>query len=151
MGIAYPKAYLLNIPKKHFNMTANKPVKEVTKILIVEDEGDMSLLLELLLDGEHMHLEHVHTLNDARKFVEKEQPTLILLDNRLPDGYGIDFVSYLKSQYPLIKVIMISGVDAAAADAALATGADFFLRKPFTRQQLHASIEKVLTGSPQHA
>jgi DNA-binding response OmpR family regulator len=126
-------------------MTANKPVKDVTKILIVEDEGDMSLLLELLLDGENMELDHVHNLTDARDFVEKEQPALIVLDNRLPDGYGIDFVSYLKRQYPLIKVIMISGVDAAAADAALATGADHFLCKPFTRRQLHESIDKVLS------
>jgi two-component system, OmpR family, response regulator len=132
------------IPKKHFLMTVNKPVKEVTKILIVEDEGDMSLLLELLLDGDNMELEHAYNLTDARNLVEKEQPNLIVLDNRLPDGYGIDFVSYLKKQFPRIKVIMMSGIDAAAADAALATGADYFLRKPFTRQQLHASIGKVL-------
>ena len=120
------------------------PTKEVTKILIVEDEGDMSLLLELLLDGENMELEHAHNLTDARDLVEKDQPTLIVLDNRLPDGYGIDFVSYLKKQHPHIKVIMMSGIDAAAADAALATGADYFLRKPFTRQQLYTSIGKVL-------
>src|ERR1700744_4800250 len=125
-------------------MTANKPVKDVTKILIVEDEGDMSLLLELLLDGENMELDHVHNLTDARDYVQKIQPTLIVLDNRLPDGYGIDFLSYLKRQFPHIKVIMISGVDVAAADAALATGADQFLCKPFTRKQLHASINKVL-------
>jgi two-component system OmpR family response regulator len=144
MGIASTRAQPPLDTKKHFIMTANKPVKEVTKILIVEDEGDMSLLLELLLDGENMQLEHAHNLTDARDFVEKEQPNLIVLDNRLPDGYGIDFVSYLKKKFPLIKVIMISGVDAAAADAALATGADQFLCKPFTRQQLHASISKVL-------
>jgi DNA-binding response OmpR family regulator len=144
MRIAFTPTQPPLYSEKYYIMTAKKPVKEVTKILIVEDEGDMSLLLELLLDGENMELEHAHNLTDARNFVEKEQPNLIVLDNRLPDGYGIDFVSYLKKQFPLIKVIMISGIDAAAADAALATGADYFLRKPFTRQQLHASIGKVL-------
>ena len=115
MGICSPHRLTPSLhPKKHFLMTANKPVKEVTKILIVEDEGDMSLLLELLLDGENMQLEHAHNLTDARDLVEKEQPNLIVLDNRLPDGYGIDFVSYLKKQFPLIKVIMMSGIDAAA-------------------------------------
>jgi two-component system OmpR family response regulator len=104
-------------------------IQGLTKILIVEDEGDMSLLLELLLDNEKMVVDHAHNLSDARDFVEKEQPTLILLDNRLPDGLGIDFVS---------------GVDAEAEDAALATGADRFLCKPFTKKQLHESIGKVL-------
>lgn len=118
---------------------------KLTRVLVVEDEGDMSLLLELLLDGENMEVDHVHNLTDAKDFLEKEQPKLIVLDNRLPDGFGIDFVSYLKLQFPHIKVIMISGVDAAAADAALATGADQFLCKPFTRAQLHASIGKVLS------
>ena len=125
-------------------MHSNK-VKSLTKILVVEDEGDMSLLLELFLDGDNMEVEHVHNLADAQEFLAKEQPSLILLDNRLPDGYGIDFVGYLKRQFPNIKVIMISGVDAAAEDAALATGADQFLCKPFTRAQLHASISKVLS------
>jgi two-component system, OmpR family, response regulator len=126
-------------------MTANnKPKKDRTKILVVEDEGDMALLLELALDGEQMIVDHVHNLNDARDFVDKEQPRLVLLDNRLPDGLGIDFISYLKRKYPQIKIIMISGVDAAAEDAALAIGADKFLRKPFTKSQLHESIGKVL-------
>src|SRR5579863_267684 len=120
------------------------PDRGLTKILIVEDEGDMSLLLELLLDNEKMVVDHVHNLCDARDFVEKEQPTLILLDNRLPDGLGIDFVGYLKVRYPQIKIIMMSGVDAEAEDAALATGADRFLCKPFTKMQLHDSIGKVL-------
>jgi two-component system, OmpR family, response regulator len=115
-----------------------------TKILVVEDEGDMSLLLELLLDSSKMVVDHVHNLCDARDFLEKEQPALILLDNRLPDGWGIDFISYLKRKYPAVKIIMISGMDPAAEDAALATGADKFLSKPFTKAQLHESIGKVM-------
>jgi two-component system OmpR family response regulator len=126
-------------------MTANnKPKKDRTKILVVEDEGDMALLLELALDSEQMIVDHVHNLCDARDFVDKEQPGLILLDNRLPDGLGIDFISYLKRKYPQIKIIMISGVDPAAEDAALAVGADKFLRKPFTKSQLHESIGYVM-------
>lgn len=39
---------------------------------------------------------------------------------------------------------MISGIDRAAEDVALETGADTFLSKPFTQRQLHQSIEKLL-------
>jgi two-component system, OmpR family, response regulator len=118
----------------------NKP----TKVLVVEDEGDIALLLELLLDSNKMTVDHARNLCDAREYLEKEQVELILLDNRLPDGLGIDFISFVKVQYPQIKIIMISGFDPAAEDAALATGADKFLSKPFTKVQLHESISNVL-------
>jgi two-component system OmpR family response regulator len=122
--------------------TNNK--KDVTKILVVEDEGDICLLLELLLVGRKTVVDHVHTLMDAKEFIDKEQPALVLLDNRLPDGLGINFISYLKRKYPEIKIIMITGVDGIAKDAVLATGADRFISKPFTKSQLHQSISEVL-------
>jgi two-component system OmpR family response regulator len=122
-------------------MAANK---EVIRILVVEDEGDICLLLELLLGGRRTIINHVHTLTDAKEFIEREQPALVLLDNRLPDGLGIDFIGYLKQEYPKIKIIMITGVDGIARDAVLATGADRFISKPFTQAQLQQSIDQVL-------
>ena len=118
--------------------------KEVTKILVIEDEGDICLLLELLLAGRKTIIDHVHNLTDAREFIEREQPTLVLLDNRLPDGLGIDFIGFLKQEYPQIKIIMITGVDGMAEEAVLATGADRFISKPFTQAQFQASIDQVL-------
>jgi two-component system, OmpR family, response regulator len=118
--------------------------KPITKILVVEDEGDMCLLLELLLDGKGMVVDHVRSLTDAKEFLEKDQPSLIVLDNRLPDGLGIDFIAYLKAKYPEIKILMISGVDIAAKDAALEIGADTFLPKPFTQSQLKNSVSQLL-------
>jgi len=118
--------------------------KELTKILVVEDEGDICLLLELLLVDRRTVVDHVHNLTDAKEFIEREQPTLVLLDNRLPDGLGIDFIGYLKQAFPRIKIIMITGVDGIAEDAVLATGADRFISKPFTQSQLQESIDHVL-------
>src|SRR3990170_9025829 len=107
------------------------------KILIVEDEGDMCLLLNILLNGKEMELDHVKNLSAAEEYLQKEQPSVIILDNKLPDGFGIDFISILKKNYPSIKIIMISGFDASAKDVALENGADIFLEKPFTRDQLY--------------
>lgn len=118
--------------------------KEVISILVIEDEGDICLLLELLLTGRNTVIDHVHTLMDAKDFIEREQPTLVLLDNRLPDGLGIDFIGFLKRVYPRIKIIMITGVDGIAEEAVLATGADRFISKPFTQAQLHELISHVL-------
>ena len=118
--------------------------KATKKVLVVEDEGEMCLLLNLLLDGNEMKLEHVNNLIDAHEYLKKEQPSIVILDNKLPDGFGIDFISFIKKNYPSIKIIMISGFDASAKDVALENGADFFLEKPFTRDQLYQSIKMLL-------
>jgi DNA-binding response OmpR family regulator len=116
------------------------------KVLIIEDEGDMCLLLNILLNGKEMELDHVKTLAAAEEHLQQEQPNVILLDNKLPDGFGIDFIPYIKKNYPDIKLVMISGFDASARDVALENGADIYLEKPFTRDQLYKSIKGLLSN-----
>lgn len=131
--------------QKHLKMTnAKLTPTNLKKILLIEDEGEMCLLLNLILDSDEMIVDHVNSLTKAKEFLEKDQPALILLDNRLPDGFGVDFIGFLKSHYPDIKIIMISGFDLAAQDVALENGADHFLAKPFTKSQLDASIRHLL-------
>lgn len=117
---------------------------KTTKILIIEDEGDMCLLLNIMLDSKGMELDHVKTLASAEEYLQKEQPAVVILDNRLPDGFGIDFIPQLKKKYPAIKVIAISGVDGAAKDVALENGAEVFLEKPFTRGQVFEAISRLI-------
>ena len=114
------------------------------KVLIIEDERDMCLLLNIILNGEDLALDHVNTLLAADEYLQKENPALIILDNKLPDGYGVDFISYTKQKYPSIKIIMISGFDASAKDVALENGADLYIEKPFTRDQLYKSIKQLI-------
>lgn len=118
--------------------------KQPKKVLIIEDEADMCLLLNILLNGDEMELDHVKNLTAAAEYLQTEQPTVIILDNNLPDGYGVDFVSYIKKKYPSIKIIMITGFDPSAKDVAIHNGADFFLEKPFTRDQLYNAIKGLM-------
>jgi two-component system, OmpR family, response regulator len=114
------------------------------KVLIIEDEGDMCLLLNIMLNGKEMELEHVKNLSEAEEYLQQQQPAVVILDNKLPDGFGIDFISFIKKNYPSIKIIMISGFDGSAKDVALENGADIFLEKPFTKDQLFQSIKELL-------
>lgn len=114
------------------------------KVLIIEDEGDMCLLLNIMLTGKEMELDHVKSLALAEEYLQKEQPPVVILDNKLPDGFGIDFISHIKQHYPSIKIIMISGYDGSAKDVALYNGADIFLEKPFTRNQLYDAIVSLM-------
>jgi two-component system, OmpR family, response regulator len=114
------------------------------KLLIIEDEGEMCLLINLLLDGRKMEVEHVKTIADAVEYFQQKTPSVVLLDNRLPDGYGLDFIGYINDNSPETRIIMISGMDAAAKDVALENGADIFLEKPFTRTQLCQAINDLM-------
>ena len=118
--------------------------KKPNQILIIEDEGEMCLLLEMILHGKNNEIDHVKTVSSAKDYLAEHQPSLILLDNRLPDGLGVDFLPYLKSTYPDIKIIMISAKDSSAEDVALENGANIFLAKPFSKQQLFDSISQLL-------
>lgn len=121
------------------NIAVDTPHKQ--KLLIIEDEGEMCLLINLLLDGKGMEVEHVQTISDAVEYFQQQPPAIVLLDNRLPDGYGLDFISFIKQKYPDTKVIMITGIDVTAKDVAIENGADLFLEKPFNKAELCRAIE----------
>jgi len=114
------------------------------KVLIIEDEGDMCLLLNIMLNSREMELDHVKSIATAEEYLQKEQPAVVLLDNKLPDGFGVDFIPFIKSKFPAIKIIMISGYDGSVKDVALENGADVFLEKPFTKEALYQSIRNLM-------
>lgn len=118
--------------------------KKTRKILIIEDEGDMCLLLNIMLKDRETEIDHVKTLSAAEEYLKVETPTIVILDNKLPDGFGVDFIALIKKNYPSIKIIMISGFSTSAKDIALDNGADLFLEKPFTREQLYHSVHELL-------
>ena len=115
------------------------------KVLIVEDDGEMCLLLNILLDETSLDLDHVKSLEKAVEYLQVSQPSVIILDNKLPDGFGINLLTYVKKMNPQIKIIMISGYGAEVKDAAIESGADDFIEKPFTRKQLLQSLELSLS------
>ncbi len=115
------------------------------KILIIEDEGDICLLLNIILKNNELDLDHVNTIAKAKEYLQQEKPSVILLDNKLPDGRGLDFISYIRENYPDIKIVMITGdLAASAEEIALSQGADIFLEKPFTRDVVMNSVNELL-------
>ena len=125
------------------NTTTMKKPKVVKKILVVEDEGHMGLVLDMILTDRKFQLDYVNNLLDADEYLQQQQPSAILLDNKLPDGFGVDFISYVKKKYPSIKIIMISGF-ASARDVALQNGADMFFEKPFALEEFYDSVNKLI-------
>jgi DNA-binding response OmpR family regulator len=77
--------------------------KVAKKVLVVEDEGEMGLLLNMMLNENKFELDYVNNLLSADEYLQKEEPSVIILDNKLPDGFGVDFISYIKKKYSLLR------------------------------------------------
>ena len=113
------------------------------KVLVVEDDGELGLVLNMILSERKFELDYVNNLLSADEYLQKQQPTVIILDNKLPDGFGVDFISYIKKKYPVIKIIMISGFG-SARDVALENGADLFFEKPFSLEEFNEALYSLL-------
>lgn len=118
----------------------NKPAK---KVLVVEDDGEMGLVLDMILSGKNIQLDYVNCLLSAEEYLQEQEPAVILLDNQLPDGLGVDYISYLRKKHPAIKIIMISGLG-SARDVALANGAEMFFEKPFALEEFDKALSSLL-------
>lgn len=112
-------------------------------MLVVEDQGETCLILGLILSDRKFEMDYVNNLLDADEYLKRNKPSVIILDNQLPDGFGVDFITYVKKKYPGIKIIMISGF-ITARDVAMENGADAFLEKPFSMENVNNAIDKVL-------
>ncbi len=122
---------------------ATKKSKALKKVLVVEDEGEIALVLNMVFSDKKIQLDYANNLLSADEYLQKQQPSLIILDNKLPDGFGVDFISYLKKKYPVIKIIMISGLG-SARDVALENGADMFFEKPFGLEEIEKAVNQFI-------
>ena len=115
--------------------------------LIVEDEIDICYLLSGMLKKRSLYTSYVTNIHDAYKILETNPPNILFLDNHLPDGKGVDFLSAVRATYPSMSIIMISAHDTNEdKQKALQNGADLFISKPFTMELINEAMDKFLIG-----
>jgi two-component system KDP operon response regulator KdpE len=113
------------------------------KILIVEDDADVSLGYQILLRAHQYDTILAADSSAAVSEAHKHQPDLIILDLGLPAGDGFVVLDRLRANTYLsvIPVIVVSGRDARAnKDRALEAGAKAFVQKPWNDTELLALI-----------
>lgn len=123
-----------------------KMVEEKSKpqALIIDDEVDICYLLKGILRIKNIQAEYVTSLGAARSKAVELEPTVIFLDNHLRDGFGLDNITYFKNKFPKCKVVMITAHDTANdRERAYREGVDFFIGKPFTRDIIVKTMEKI--------
>jgi two-component system OmpR family response regulator len=117
---------------------------DTNKVLIVDDEMDICYLLSGMLKQRNFLTGFVNTLSDAVIALKTDTPSILFLDNHLPDGFGLDFIPYIKKNYPEVKVIMITAHDGAVErKQAYDGGVDLFVAKPLNRKLINDAIDKL--------
>ena len=117
------------------------------KILIVDDETDICYFLSRNLAKRGFITAFSNSIAEAEKELEISRPEIVLLDNHLPDGRGIDFVTTITSKYPDTKIIMITAHDTPQDRLkAYNNGVSFFLAKPFTLAAVNQIVDMVVAG-----
>jgi two-component system, OmpR family, response regulator len=114
------------------------------KALIIDDEPDTCLLLSGILRRNNLDPYCVTNLSELDQALETHSPSIIFLDNNLPDGLGMNYIDKIKINYPKAKIVMITANDSnAIRNIALEKGADLFLGKPFTIHAINAAVNKL--------
>ena len=124
-------------------------------ILILDDEKNIRRTLRMVLEGERHVVHEAATIGEAESILGGQRIDLMLLDVKLGDDNGIDFLRQLKggvdeddggaARDPDLPVIMISG-HASVEDAVNATrlGAFDFLEKPLDRNRVVVTVRNAL-------
>ena len=123
------------------NLDAGK--KNNHTALIIDDESDICFLLSNILRSNNLEVQFVNSLNEGKSYLMRNHPNLLFLDNHLPDGYGIDFISYVKKEHADTKIVMVTAHDTPEdRRKALLEGADFFISKPFSASEIKRAIQQ---------
>ncbi|MGZ6132976.1 MAG: sigma-54-dependent transcriptional regulator [Myxococcaceae bacterium] len=100
-------------------------------ILLVDDDRGFSSLAQAALAREGHPVVLARSLHEAREAVERSAPELVVLDRRLPDGDGLDYLPELKAQLPGTPVVMVTAHgDIQSAVDAIRAGAADYVAKP---------------------
>jgi len=78
------------------------------KVLIIDDEVDLCLMIKQFLTKRNYEVHIAHTLNEGFGHINQVRPDVLILDNNLPDGMGWDFARSIHEKYPGMKITLIS-------------------------------------------
>jgi len=115
------------------------------KILIVEDEKELSLSICTYLANEQFTCEQAFDFKTALDKISLYDYACIVLDITLPDGSGIDILKELKNANKLDGVLIISAMNSIDDKVfGLNSGADDYLTKPFHLSELAARVSAII-------
>jgi two-component system alkaline phosphatase synthesis response regulator PhoP len=113
-------------------------------VLLVEDEENLASLVEAYLAREGYPVRRVGSGREALELVDREPLRLVVLDLNLPDMDGLEVCRRIRARSGVPIVMLTARDEEADRLAGLGAGADDYIGKPFSPQELVARMKAVL-------
>lgn len=118
------------------------------RILIVDDSDFSRSNISNMLDDERYNIiGEAASAKEAINILKDRTAHIVIVDIVMPEVSGIELAQYITDNFSDIAIIMISslGQESIIIDS-ISAGANDFIKKPFTQEELIASVEKILSG-----
>ncbi len=119
------------------------------KVLIVDDEPNIVTALEFLFRRSGYEVRLATNGAEALQEVDSFQPDVVLMDVMMPGRSGYEVCQHLREQPELarIKIVMLSAKGSEAeVSKGLSLGADLYVTKPFSTQELVNTIDRLFAS-----
>ena len=130
---------------------ATTHMKNLIKLLIVEDELAIRHMIKLAMGNENFTIMEAGTSQEAKQHCQDSAPDLIVLDWMLPCQSGYEFMAWVREHpdFCSIPIIMLTAkAEEQSKIKALSHGADDYMTKPFSPLELIARIKSILRRGP---
>ena len=116
-------------------------------VLIADDEPNIVISLEFLLQQDGYQVQVAHDGQEALEAIRRQAPDLVLLDVMLPRLSGFDVCQKIRENpaWQHLRIVMLTAKGREVEiGKGLALGADAYITKPFSTQELLAQIRGLL-------
>jgi CheY-like chemotaxis protein len=116
-------------------------------VLIADDESSMRLLVHATIESDDYKVVEASDGMEAWALIQKNHPSLVLLDVQMPGLSGLDVLRLIKADPGLVGtrvILLTSKAQESDVEAGLIAGADFYLTKPFSPLDLLTRVEEAL-------
>ncbi len=124
------------------------------RIIIIEDEKDISNLYKLLFEREGIQIEEIISsgkiaLEKIDELKDSLTDIIFIIDHRIPEKTGLEVAKRLIEISPVLKnqIIIATADDTISKDQVHDLGIPYFLRKPFSLEDLLATLDKIEKSS----
>ncbi len=116
------------------------------RVVIVEDEADIAVVLRLTLESAGYELLLASTVAEAQTILaDARPPALVLVDLALPDGDGLEVCRFAQARWPTRPIIVCTATASTEMHAkAVLAGASAYVVKPFDPDDLLALVDRLL-------
>ncbi|QLC73791.1 response regulator [Pseudomonas sp. LPB0260] len=116
-------------------------------VLIADDEPNIVISLEFLLQQEGYRVQVAHDGQEAWEAIQRQPPDLVLLDVMMPRLSGFDVCQKIRENpaWQQLPIVMLTAKGREVeVSKGLALGADAYISKPFSTQELLAQVRALL-------